>query len=216
MNIGQIFVLEGGECSGKTTIARYLESQIDNMVYLREPGGNEVCEKIREVIVNNEMSPWAELLLFMASRADLIENTIKPLILSGKNVILDRFHLSSMVYQGAVRGIGYENVLDMHVDLFRKMGIFEINKIYVIDSDIETYQKRSFGREGNNKFERYDLDFHERIFTEYRNLAEASIFIQLVDGRVDSAKDIIKDDILVRLSMEEERKKEYKCFNGLY
>lgn len=199
---GSIFILEGGECSGKTTIAKFLTSTIDNLVYLREPGGNPVSEKIRDVIVNNEMSDWAEAYLFMASRANLIQNTIIPLINEGKNVLLDRFHLSSVVYQGIVKGCGKDAILEMNIDLFRRLNIFEdIAHTYVLNSDIWTLQERMKDRPENNKFEKYELEFHEAVFKAYRDLTEESYDISPWDCTLPETPDKIRTDITRRLDM---------------
>ncbi len=107
---------EGIDGSGKTTqinllSARLRERGID-VLALREPGGNEISENIREVLLSskNEIGVRAELLLFVAARAQLVEKVIRPALDAGKLVICDRYCDSSVAYQGFGRGINIEDV----------------------------------------------------------------------------------------------------------
>ncbi len=204
IDFGKVFVIEGGECSGKSTIARYLSENISDLVYLREPGGNPTCEKIRDVIVNDDMSKWCEALLFMASRANLIENEILPLITSGKSVVLDRFHLSNIVYQGIVKGCGKQEIIQLNNEIFKKFPEFKIAHTWILDIDIDTYKRRmnNNGRD-NNKFEGYGLEFHKEILQAYRSLATYNN-ISLIDNNQDdtsASRDSIYNDISITLSL---------------
>ncbi len=107
---------EGIDGSGKTTQINLLSARLRSLgidvLALREPGGNEVSENIREVLLSNtnEIGIRAELLLFVAARAQLVEKVIRPALDAGKLVICDRFIDSSVAYQGFGRGIDIDDV----------------------------------------------------------------------------------------------------------
>jgi dTMP kinase len=109
---GRLIVFEGGEGSGKSTqlekIYAHMKRLNNKTVLLREPGGTAISEMIREVILNpanTAMSEKTELLLYIACRAQLVEEKLIPLLKSGYTVLLDRFYLATVVYQGYARGI---------------------------------------------------------------------------------------------------------------
>jgi dTMP kinase len=116
---GTLIVFEGIDGSGKSTQIARLEAalakfrQVDR---LREPGGTVVGEKIRELLANpdhTEMTARAELLLFMAARAQLAEEKIGPALRGGRVVLLDRYYHSTAAYQGGASGLGVGKVLDL-------------------------------------------------------------------------------------------------------
>lgn len=101
--------LEGVDGSGKSTQARLLvEALGPETVAIREPGGTDAAERIRELLADPdvELEPLAELMLFCAARADLTERVIRPALEAGRTVVSDRFSDSSVAYQGAARGLG--------------------------------------------------------------------------------------------------------------
>ncbi len=113
MKRGYFISFEGGDGSGKSTqikkLKQYFEGRNYQVVLTREPGGTDIGEKIRQVILdpaNERMTPVAEALLYAASRAQHVEEVIKPAIAEGKIVICDRFVDSSIAYQGYARGLG--------------------------------------------------------------------------------------------------------------
>ena len=108
--------LEGVDGSGKSTQARLLvEALGEGTVAIREPGGTEAAERIRELLADPgvELEPLAELMLFLAARADLTERVIRPALEAGQTVIADRFSDSSIAYQGAARGLGVGEVIGL-------------------------------------------------------------------------------------------------------
>jgi len=111
---------EGADGAGKSTqvklLAEHFERQGREVVICREPGGTELGEKLRGILLDpgsGDMGPEAEVLLFMAARAQLCSRVIRPALESGKVVISDRFLWSSVVYQGIVGGLGIEEVLSI-------------------------------------------------------------------------------------------------------
>ena len=107
----KFITFEGSEGCGKSTqsemLFRYLKSRGLKVVYLREPGGVKLSEKIREILLNPEskISPEAETLLYMAARAQVVRDIIQPALKAGKIVICDRFLDSTIAYQGFGLGI---------------------------------------------------------------------------------------------------------------
>ncbi len=107
---------EGIDGSGKSTQARLLvEALGEDTVAIREPGGTEAAERIRGLLADPavELEPLAELLLFLAARADLTERVIRPALEAGHDVVSDRFSDSSVAYQGAARGLGVGEVIGL-------------------------------------------------------------------------------------------------------
>ena len=99
---GKFIIFEGGEGSGKTTIVDRLKEKFPNIVYTQGPGGTDVGERVRDLLMSKATSgidARTELLLFLASRAQLVAEVIRPALISGKNVICNRFGLSSIAYQ---------------------------------------------------------------------------------------------------------------------
>jgi dTMP kinase len=108
--------LEGVDGSGKSTQARLLvEALGPEAVAIREPGGTDAAERIRGLLADPAvpLDPLAELLLFLAARADLTERVIRPALEAGRDVVSDRFSDSSVAYQGAARGLGVGEVISL-------------------------------------------------------------------------------------------------------
>jgi dTMP kinase len=108
--------LEGVDGSGKSTQAKLLAEALgDETTLIREPGGTDAAERIRELLADPalEIDSFAELLLFSAARADLLERVVRPALEGGGTVVADRFADSSVAYQGGARGLGTSHVLSL-------------------------------------------------------------------------------------------------------
>jgi dTMP kinase len=117
---GRFIVLEGIDGSGKSTVARRLEEELGRpgreVVRTREPGGTPISEQVRAVLLdpdNAAMLPWTELFLYMASRAQLVDEVIRPALRRGAVVLCDRYYYSTAAYQGAAGGVGSRTVLEL-------------------------------------------------------------------------------------------------------
>ena len=118
MRKGLFITFEGGEGAGKSTLMEMLSRDLSalgySLVHTREPGGTSLGEEVRFLLLKHHhdkiMSPRAELALFLAARAQHVEEVILPALEKGKIVLCDRFNDSSVVYQGLARGFGMEEV----------------------------------------------------------------------------------------------------------
>lgn len=174
---GLFITLEGPDGCGKTCqipgIAEYLRNQGMDVLTTREPGGTEISEQVREVIMsmrNKAMHPRTEILLFQSARAQLVEEVIRPALLAGKIVVCDRFTDSTMAYQG------YGHQTDLV--FLRKLLDFTTGSLHpdltlLLDVDVETGLKRRQAGGGEwNRLDDYDLDFHRRVRAGYHELAQ--------------------------------------------
>ncbi len=201
MKQGLFITFEGGEGVGKTTQVKLLESELKSMgrdvILTREPGGTELADKIRKILVEGEaskMEPITEALLYLAARSDHYLRKIKPALEEGKVVICDRFHDSSVVYQGYARGVDI-NLMNNILNSFAEN--FMIHRTYLIDLDPKVGVKRSLDRKNNKetRFESMDLAFHERVRSSFLKLAELNSDRFLVlDG--NKAAETLQQEIL--------------------
>ena len=163
---------EGLDGSGKTTqvelLRRHLEEAGREVVVTREPGGTELGERIRELLLQGpDMSAWAEATLFAAARAELVERVIAPARERGADVICDRYVDSSLAYQGIARGLGVEAVLELN--LAAVQGLLP-DRTFLLLVDPVVAARRA-GRAGD-RIEREDESFRASVDTAYRELAE--------------------------------------------
>lgn len=168
--------MEGPDGAGKTTqielLKTYLEKKGYDSVITREPGGTEISEAIRQVILNKEFTQMAyttELLLYAAARAQLVSEVIKPALEAGKAVICDRFVDSSAVYQGLGRGLGLEAVYG--VNGYALDGV-KPQLTILLDLDADEGIKRKKNQAELDRMEMESLAFHKKVVEGYRELAE--------------------------------------------
>lgn len=171
---GLFLSFEGLDGVGKTTqirkIISYLTGKGYDVVLLREPGGTELGEEIRKLLFDNEKKPsnqWGELFLFLASRAELWEQKIKPALEEGKIVICDRFMDSTIAYQAYGRYLPISLVTQLHY-LFLEKHLPD--KTYWLDMDIDKIEARKANRREQNHFDEAQRSFKERVQKGYQYL----------------------------------------------
>lgn len=187
---GLFIVMEGPDGSGKTTQINLLEQYLKEAGYecliTREPGGTVIGEEVRELILNpeyKEMSPVTEMLLYAASRAQLVHEVIGPALEAGRIVISDRFVDSSIVYQGIARNLGISTVAAVNAP---GIGIYRPNGIFFIDLSEAEGIRRKKNQKKLDRMEQESIDFHHLVSEGYRKvLAERPEVI-----KIDGGKDI--------------------------
>lgn len=172
--------LEGVDGSGKSTQARLLvEALGGDTVAIREPGGTDAAERIRELLADPglELEPLAELMLFLAARADLTERVIRPALEAGRHVVADRFSDSSIAYQGAARGLGVGEVIGLCETATDGMWP---DLTLLLRIDPETGLGRAAG---DDRFESEGLGLQQEVATAYEEIAQiASDRVVVVDA----------------------------------
>jgi dTMP kinase len=166
--------LEGPEGSGKTSQLPQLAEYIRRLGYqvftTREPGGTSISEQIRTILhnlENKEMNPRTEILLFQASRAQLVEQMIRPHLNRGGVVLSDRYADSTLAYQGYGHQIDIES---LRVLVTFATGGLKPNLTILLDVDVETGLRRKELKGEWNRLDAYDLDFHHRVRQGYLQL----------------------------------------------
>jgi dTMP kinase len=168
--------LEGVDGAGKSTQARLLADALGaETLLLREPGGTPVGERLREVLKDGsvELTPRAELLLFCAARAELVDRVIRPALEQGRDVVCDRFVDSTVAYQGAGRGLGEELVAGLNETAVA--GCMP-DRTVLLRLDPAAAADRAEERGGpraSDRFEREDAAFHDRIAAAFDRIAAA-------------------------------------------
>ena len=193
---------EGGEGSGKSTqakiLADYLSKNGKEVVLTREPGGTELAEQIRNLLLGNKEinDPMTELLLLTAARRNHIQNLILPALNSGKIVISDRFLDSTLVYQGYVKKLELDKI---HSISKIALNDFTPDMTFLIDIDPLIGKERiSKNRSETNHYDQKNIEFHTRIRQAYLEIAKQNSFrIRVIDGSepIDKVSDKIKSEI---------------------
>jgi dTMP kinase len=177
---GLFVSFEGGEACGKSTqvarLVQKLESMGRQVIATREPGSTRAGEAIRNLLLHSEqglnLMPAAELLLFGASRAQLVEEIIRPALQAGKIIVADRFTDSTTVYQGIARGLGLKFIREM--EQFVCAGLRPA-VTFLLDLDLETLRSRRLRRvrpvSSPDRMEELPLEFHQKVREGYLQLA---------------------------------------------
>jgi len=189
--------LEGIEGCGKTTqiqlLSTFFKNRGHSCVLTREPGGTALGEKIRAILLDpasTELVPTAELLLYMADRAQHINSLIKPCLAEGKVVLCDRYFDATVVYQGFARGLDTEIICDLHRLIFDDL---KPDITFLLDLAPQIGLARAWKQLDNgtrsdteSRFEAETISFHEKVRAGYLELARRQPErIRVVDGSRD-------------------------------
>jgi dTMP kinase len=199
---------EGPDGSGKTTQVAPLSEFLTQLGYqvliTREPGGTPIGDQIRQVLSdlkNTGMHPRSETLLFLAARAQLVEQVIKPHLADGHIVLCDRYADSTMAYQG----YGHQNDLDQINSLINfATGGLKPDLTLLLDVGAEAGLKRKSEGTEWNRLDAYSLKFHERVRQGYAELAQAEPERWVVidaDQPADRVQEMIRQVVQSRLPM---------------
>ncbi|MDA0769521.1 MAG: dTMP kinase [SAR202 cluster bacterium Casp-Chloro-G4] len=171
--MGLFIVFEGVEGSGKSTQSRELYRRLQKAeleaVLIREPGGTPTAEYVRDWLIGgHDISPLTELLLFSATRASLVESVIRPALSKGEIVVCDRYIYSTLAYQGYGRGMDMGAIDNLNGIA---TGGLEPELVVLLDLPPDIGFQRKRGGDPNDRFEREDLAFHQRVHEGYNALA---------------------------------------------
>lgn len=192
--------LEGIDGSGKSTQAKLLAEALGpETLLLREPGGTEAAERIRDLLADAdlELDPLAELLLFLAARADLTARVIQPALEQGHDIVCDRFADSSVAYQGAARGLGVGEVISLTDGATE--GLWpDLTLLLRVDPEV------GLGRaEGEDRFESEGLELQRAVAVAYDEIATiAADRVVVLDGEgsVDEVHERVMEAVRDRVA----------------
>lgn len=206
---GKLISFEGSEGSGKSTqislLAAHLQKTGKDVVTTREPGGTEIGEQIRNIIVHNskgdEMCPETELLLFTAARAQLVREVIVPALIAGKYVLSDRYLDSSTVYQGVARQLAAGPVAE--VNRFAVGNVMpDVTVVIDVPTEVSLARLKQRVTDLPDRMERENIDFYNKVRQGYLLLAKSMPErVILVDGTHTAAQvaQTIWEHVQVRL-----------------
>lgn len=194
---------EGLDFCGKSTqvelLVKFLQEKGSTVRLIREPGGTAISEKVRDILLdkkNNEMYFEPELLLFASARAQLVREVIIPSLAEGEYVISDRYHDSSVAYQGYGRGID--------IDFVSKLQSFAIGKAvpditFFIDIPVEEFinRKQKIKKDDLDRMERSKIEFYEKVRNGYLEIASKEKRFISINGlqSIDQIHNIISSNI---------------------
>ena len=205
---GKFITIEGLDGSGKSTqlnrLAEVLAAEGIDIVLTREPGGTLIGDRVRSLLLDSRtsgLSPWAEMALMFASRAQHIDELITPSLAAGKWVLCDRFTDSSEAYQGGGRQLGSAPVLRLHETVCRNL---QPDLTIYMDSDVMNSVRRARRRNerdlaadgsDENRFEQENREFFQRVHDAYRVIAAREPQrVLVVDARRNP--DVVHRDIV--------------------
>ena len=190
MKKGWFITVEGGEGAGKSTqitrIAQWLHERGHTVVQTREPGGTALAEKLRDILLDNDnvaLSSLAELLLMFASRAEHLDDLIRPALERGETVICDRFTDATWAYQGGGRGLPSKPISTLEQLVH---GDLQPDLTLLFDLPVAVGLERAARRSASDRFESESLAFFERVRDAY--LERAARFPErfvLIDAEQD-------------------------------
>ena len=173
---GRLITFEGCEGSGKSTQIRLLSEKLKSrgvdFIVTREPGGSDVAEQIRKIILdgkNESMCDECEALLYAAARVQHLKEIVEPALAAGKLVICDRYVDSSLAYQGSARGLGAE-----YIESINSIALNEYAPDLTVFLNISPDRafERKHGADLSDRMERQGLDFHRKVYAGYLALLD--------------------------------------------
>ncbi|MFH1406954.1 MAG: dTMP kinase [Candidatus Omnitrophota bacterium] len=203
----KFITFEGPEGSGKSThsklLCRWLKENNIDFIHTREPGGTEIGEKIRKILLDpkNKISPLAEMFLYQAARAKIVEEVIEPALKKGRSVICDRFLDATLVYQGYAGCI--------NTGLIERLGKLAIKGIMphltlLMDIDTEKGMRRSV-RDGADRMEQKPLSYHKKVRRGYLTLAKKypkRIKLIRVKDNINKTQEMVRKQVLRCLGLK--------------
>lgn len=199
---GIFITFEGGDGVGKSTHIKKLKEKFEavgrEVLIIREPGGTKIGEKIRTILLDNEnseMTSAAELLLYEASRSQIVEEKIKPALQEGKVVLCDRFFDSSVAYQGFARGLQVDFIKELN--LFATGGLFPDKTIILFADTVENSIYQATKVSGADRIEQEGVEFQKKVWDGFLALAknepERFSIVTLKDSKEDTFCDILSE-----------------------
>lgn len=196
---GRLIVFEGPEGSGKSTqlerIFKYIKAKKTYTVLLREPGGTVISEKIRSIILDKahkNISDKTELLLYIAARAQIVEEKIKPLLEQGCTILLDRFYLATIVYQGYARGIDRRWIDELNH--YALAGLKEDLTI-IYDVTLQEASRRMKKRLKHDRLDDEAADFHKKVRDGYLKESKKSDTCLVISTDKKNEEAVFKETI---------------------
>ena len=196
MSIGKFIIFEGNEGTGKSThisfAADYLKKNKIECVVTREPGGTKFGESIRDILLDSKsnLDSTSEAVLFYASRVYNYNNIILKALNEGKYVICDRFHYSTLVYQGITQN--NKDVIELH-DVLDPLFSKNISLIFYLDASIETCFARINQRNSSDKFEKQGKELLVKIKSAYSKVFKNNSKVTLIS--TDDDKKNVQEQI---------------------
>ena len=204
MEKGFFIVFEGPDGSGKTTVANIVCEKLEELgysvVHTREPGGIDIAEQIRNVILdpnNTNMDSRTEALLYAASRRQHLVEKVIPAINEKKIVICERFVYSSLAYQGCGRELGFDPILS--INDFAINGTYPDATIY-LDINEEVGLKRIENRNFKDRLDSESLSFHHKVNEGYQKVLERFKDTKIVDASKE-LDEVVNDSLKIILDL---------------
>jgi len=185
---GFFLTFEGPEASGKSSqillLEKYLKKNKISFIRTREPGGTNLAETLRKLILKkkSDINIDEEILMIMAARSHHINNIIKPALNNGNLVISDRFADSTFVYQGYVNNFGVQKAKNLHKNILNN---FLPDKTFLFKLCTSRIISRLKNRKSKNKYDKLEKKFHDKVNQGYEKISNSNRFI-----KIDASKSI--------------------------
>jgi dTMP kinase len=206
---GAFIVFEGGEGSGKSTVASLVAARLEEedvrVVLTREPGGTVTGEKVRRIL-HERLSPWGEVFAFLLARAQLVDEVVEPALSSGAIVLCDRYEASTFAYQGYGRGLSLESLREANALATRGL---KPDLTVLLDIEPALGMKRKHGETEIVATGKEALAFHERVRSGYLEQLESAPRGSWL--RIDATKDL---DAVYGLACEAVRARSAQALGG--